>query len=43
MDFQTILSDVLGFIESFVAEVKAFFDSIVVTKNFENPDYLPEY
>lgn len=41
MDFQTIVNDVLGFIQSLVEEIKAFLDSIVITKNFENEEYLP--
>lgn len=42
MDFQAIINDVLGFIQSFVEEVKKFLDSIVITKNFEKEEYLPQ-
>lgn len=41
MDFQAIINDVLGFIQSFVEEVQKFLKSIVITKNFENEEYYP--
>lgn len=41
MDIQTIINDIIGFIESFLAELQKFFDSIVKTPGYENPDNYP--
>lgn len=41
MDYEKIITDVLGFFESLIKEIQVFFDSIVKTWGFENPDNYP--
>ena len=42
MDIATIINDIIGFIESFIAELQKFFDSIVKTPGYENAENYPE-
>lgn len=42
MDIQTIINDIIGFIESLIAQVQAFLDSIVKKPGYENPDNYPD-
>lgn len=42
MDIQTIIADILSFIESLIAQVQAFLDSIVKKPGFENPENYPD-
>lgn len=42
MEIRDIINDIIGFIESFIAEVQAFLDSIVIKPGYENPDNYPD-
>lgn len=41
MDYQAIINDIIGFIESFLKELEKFFASIVEKPGYENPDNFP--
>lgn len=42
MDMATIINDIIGFIESFIAELQKFFDSIKKNPGYENPENYPD-
>lgn len=41
MDYKKIIDEVLEFLNDFIKEVQAFFDSIVKTWGFEDSDNYP--
>ncbi len=42
MDIQTIINDIIGFIESFLQQLEAFFASIVKTNGWDDPANYPD-
>lgn len=42
MEISQIINDIIDFLKSFMAEVQAFFDSIVKNYGVSNPENYPE-
>ncbi len=42
MEIRDIINDIIGFIESLIAQVQAFLDSVVKVPGYENPDNYPD-
>ena len=42
MDIKAIINDIIGFIESFLQQLEAFFGSIVEVNGWEDPSNYPD-
>lgn len=42
MEIREIINDIIGFIESLIAQVQAFLASVVEKPGYENPENYPD-